>query len=375
MIILRYLAKEIYTTLIAVTGILLLIFLSNQFVRYLSEVAAGKFAVAMITKLMVIQIPHLLGLLLPLGLFLGILLSFGRLYADGEMTILSACGVSRIKLSRMTMCLALLITVIVASLSLWLSPQFAAYNNLLLAQAKAAPVIDIIMPGRFLASSDGRRIYYVENISRDHQSLKNIFVAEQPAENSHGASNWSVISAALGYQSINPAQGGIHQLVVEDGYRYQGTAGNNEYRILRFGKTILRLEEPPAYARKDQDAKPTSALWRSGMKNRLNIAELQWRISLPLSVLLLTFLAIPLSRVQPRKGKYSQLFPSILIYIFYANMLFVARAWIESGKINPMLGLWWLHALLFLLATTIWMVQSGVSRSLLHKFFSVRSSA
>jgi lipopolysaccharide export system permease protein len=78
-------------------------------------------------------------------------------------------------------------------------------------------------------------------------------------------------------------------------------------------------------------------------------AELQWRFSVPLMLLTLTLVAVPLSRVNPRSGKYAKLLPAIVVYIIYANFMFVARDWVASGKIPPWLGMWWLHIAVALL--------------------------
>lgn len=355
MLIFRYISKEISATLIAVTAILVVILLCNQFIRYISAAAVGKFAAGMILQLMLLQIPHLLSLLLPLGLFLGVLLVFGRLYADSEMTVLSACGVSKAKLLQMLLTLAGVIAIIVTILSLWIIPRIASYSNKLLLEAKTAPMIDKMLPGRFLASNEGKRVYYVEKMSRDHQQLKNIFVAEQPTDKNSDA--WTIVSAATGSQAIEP-QSGVAYMVINNGYDYQGAAGDKEYKILRFNKAYLQGESPNATVKEDVDAIPTWNLWLGRSEPR-KMAELQWRLSLPISVMLLAFLALPLSYVKPRQGRYVQLLPAILLYIIYANMLFVARDWIEESKINPLLGVWWLHLALFLVALIIWAWRSG----------------
>ena len=84
------------------------------------------------------------------------------------------------------------------------------------------------------------------------------------------------------------------------------------------------------------------SLWRERYADKRAMAELQWRLAIPLSVPVLAFLAMPLARVRPRHGRYGALLPAILVYIVFANMMFVSRSWIESGKLNPNLGLWWL---------------------------------
>ena len=103
MILFRYLTKEVCSAFAAITVVLLVIFLSNQLVRYLAYAADGRLAIMSILHLMVLEIPHLLGLLLPLGLYLGILLAHGRLYIDHEMAVLGACGVSRGQIVRYTL--------------------------------------------------------------------------------------------------------------------------------------------------------------------------------------------------------------------------------------------------------------------------------
>jgi len=123
MIILRYFAKEVISTLSALTTILLLVFLSNQFVHYLMRAADGKFPGWVVMKLMMLEIPNLLGLLLPLGLFIALLLVYGRFYADNEMTVLEACGFSQARLLAITFCLASSVAAIIAVLMLWLSPK------------------------------------------------------------------------------------------------------------------------------------------------------------------------------------------------------------------------------------------------------------
>ena len=89
---------------------------------------------------------------------------------------------------------------------------------------------------------------------------------------------------------------------------------------------------------------------------------LQWRLAMPISVILFTLLAFPLSEVKPRSGKFARLFPAILIYIAYADLMFLGRAWIHRGAINPVLGLWWIHGAALLLALLLNGFQIGWRR-------------
>jgi lipopolysaccharide export system permease protein len=89
-------------------------------------------------------------------------------------------------------------------------------------------------------------------------------------------------------------------------------------------------------------------------------AELQWRISVPLGLLILTLLAVPLSRSKPRQSRYGGLASGVLIYIIYANLLAAAKVWVEDGEIPVFVGLWSVHAVFLLVAVLMLLWQYGV---------------
>ncbi len=362
MIIFRYLTREIFAAMCSIAGILLLIFLCNQFVRYLNQAALGKFAGSVLLSLLAIEIPHLLAVLLPLALFLGILLAYGRLYSDNEMLILNSCGLSRIKLTTLTLPIACLVAAIVALLSLWLNPQLLVYRDRALMQTGAALVLQTTLPGQFQESDDGKRVLYVENTSSDHQHMQNLFFAQlDDAPQSATLQPWVIVTAQSGYQIKDPKTG-TQFFVTTNGRRYQGTPGNKDFQIAQFGSYKLPINNEVRDFSHAQETFTTKDLLRptnNPDEKMARIAELEWRLSLPLSALLLTLLAIPLSRVKPRKSKYSQLLPAILIYATYVNLLVFARNWVMGGSIPLSLGLWWIHALLLILIILLWISQAG----------------
>jgi lipopolysaccharide export system permease protein len=339
MIIFRYLTKEIFQTLFAVTFVLLLIFLSNQLVRYLSYAASGKIPASILLQLMGLEIPYLLAVLLPLGLYLGILLTYGRLYSDNELRVMQAYGLSTGKLIAITGSFALMIMMIVIVLTFWVNPLIASQKDKLIAKGISTQnLFDSLMPGRFQLSGDDKRVIYVEQVSRNHKEARNIFVAEQKN------TSWAVLSAASGYQMRDPR---THDrfVVATEGYRYEGTPGLLDYKIIQFKKYAIRVPNPEFHSERQlEEAIPTSTLWKNNF-NPKNAAELQWRISLPLSLLLLAMFAIPMSHISPRQSRYAQILPAILIYVIYVNLLFVARDWVEHDYLPPIVGMWWVHGL------------------------------
>lgn len=362
MIILRYMAKEVTATLVAVTLILLFIFVSNQFVRYLGEVAAGKLLVSVLFRAMLFQIPYLLGFLLPLGLFLGILLVYGRFYCDNEMTVLSACGFSDRQLLAITMKIAFIVMLLVSFITLWLWPKLLAYKDKLMAESDNATIIQTVMPGRFQADAAGHQVYYVEEVTRDKQHLSNIFIAEQKkeADGSYAKiGQWTIVSAAGGYVYRDP-QSQAQYLVATDGYRYLGQPGAGDFHIAKFSQYGVRIPTRGAVNRTQVEEMSLKGLWQEmNKKNPLAYSEFQWRFAMPIATLLLALIAVPLSYLRPRQGRYARIFPSILIFTVYANMLFVSRSWLEKGKISPYLGTWIIHAGLLLLAIILWLDLPG----------------
>lgn len=369
MILTRYLTKEISVALTGITAVLLVIFMSNQLVRYLSYVADGRLEVVSILKLMVVEVPHLLGLLLPLGFYLAILLVFGRLYIDQEMTVIGASGVSRWHIIKMLLPLSLGVMVLVAILSFIVNPKILSYRNQLLKQAGNATTLKTILPGRFQELSGGQRIVYAGSISSNRQQLNDLFIAEQ--NNDNGILHWDILVAADGYQQFdNKLQ---QQFVItNNSYRYIGVPGQRNFHIVYYGKYGVRVENKREIALVDDDAMPTLILFQTLKKNLNHVAELQWRFSLPLMVLTLTLLAIPLSQLRRGQGKYARFLPAILIYIVYANMLIVSRSWISKGVISSYVGMWWTHVVI-LLGVGSYYLQEIVWRRLKKSYSAIGS--
>lgn len=175
MIIFRYLAKEVFVTLISLTSILVLIFLSNQLIQYLNRAASGNIPGLIIMKLMMLELPTLLSLLIPLGFYIALLLAYGRLYAESEMTVLRACGYGPNQLLRHSFLMASGVAVVVAVIMIWGSPLIYVERAKLLKTTGIQTLVQTIMPGRFHAINDGQEVFYVQSMSRNHTEAEQIF--------------------------------------------------------------------------------------------------------------------------------------------------------------------------------------------------------
>lgn len=346
MLIFRYLAKEVFITLVSLTTILMLIFMSNQFVRYLNRAASGQIPLSIIMKLMMLELPNLMGLLLPLGFYIALLIAYGRLYADSEMTVLQACGYGPSQLLKHSYIMASVVSVVVLAIMLWASPLIATERAKLLRTSGIQTLIQTIVPGHFTSVSRGKDIFYVESMSRDHTKAQNIFLVRQIIKDN--ILQWKVLWADRAFAATDPKTEEDY-LILEKGSEYQGLPGRADYQVINFDQYKARLPHPKAVIQDDIRTLDTASLWPLLNPDKRKAAELQWRFSVPLMVLTLTLIAVPLSRVNPRSGKFAKLLPAIIIYIIYANFMFVARNWMVAGKVPVWLGVWWLHALVFLL--------------------------
>lgn len=350
MILFRYFAREVYITLIAVTAVLLLVFIGNQVIHFLQVAAEGKIATDLLVHIISLQIPYFIGLLLPMGLFFGVLFALSRLYVDNEMAALFAAGFSKRQFYGMIMLIVFVVAMVSGLLTLWINPIVAVERDYYTNGHGSSSVFDMVFPGRFQSAVGGSVIFYVENMTNDRSLVKHFFMAERP-QNKPAAKDlengWAVVSAQNAEQEVMP--NGDRYVVARDGYRYQGVPGQKDYFLLKFRKYGIKIPEvSSSLITGDVQTKSTASLFVTSRYSRGDMAELQWRFSIPIATLLLGLLAIPLSQVGPRQSRYAQFIPAVLICLLYVNMLFVARTWVEKGFISAWIGMWSVHLALFL---------------------------
>ena len=339
-IIFRYLAKEVFFTLIALTAILLLIFLSNPVVHYLNRAASGSIPGVIILKLMMLEMPNLIGLLLPLGFYIALLLAYGRLYAESEMTVLRACGYGPNQLLKHSLIMASVVAFVVGVLMIWASPYIATERARLLNTAGVQTLIQTIMPERFLSVNHGKHILYVQSMNREHTKAEHVFLAKKVEKDNKA--QWDVLWAdsAFAQTDLKTAE---QYLVLKNGKEYQGIPGQGDYQVAEFSEYKARLPHPTVDIDSDIRTFKTANLLPFNNPDRHKAAELQWRLSVPLMVFALTLVAVPLSRVNARTGKFASLLPAIILFILYANGMFIVRDAVNSGTIPLWIGLWWVH--------------------------------
>lgn len=266
LIIDRYIIREIIYTLLAVLAVLLIIFVSNRFIRYLAEVSGGAIDASVLFAIVGLKTLSALVIILPLGLFMAVLLAFSRLYKDSEMTALNACGVTMARIYRPVLLLSAVIAAVVAVIAFYAAPWAEERGYQIRDAQQARTALSGAAPGRFAQFSGGKGVFYFQRFAADGETMSGVFARQQRDDGD------IVLVADRGY--ARAGEDGQQYLVFEDGHRYEGEPGSADFRLIEFREHTVRLEqrEVRASSRK-QRALPTATLLASDKV--IHVAELQ----------------------------------------------------------------------------------------------------
>lgn len=347
MIIFRYLSRQILLSALAVSAVLTVIIVSGRLIKFLTYAAAGELSPEFVLQLVGYRIPGMLVLILPLGLFLGVLLAYGRMYLESEMVVLRASGVSTRKLATLALGPALLVALIVASLSLYFAPLGRQMVEQIYNEQNEVSELDTLTPGRFQNLPGNSRTAYTGTIDSKQKQLDSVFLSERDPV----SGKLRVIVAQTGSQVVTNPDTEERFLVLKKGFRYEGVPGQADYQEVEFERYGFVMPKTNAVSRPLRiEAMTLNELAkRSEPKYQ---SELHWRFSMPLLALIVTLIAVPMSKTNPRQGRYAMLIPSILLYLFYLTLLTSAKGAIDDGK-APIFTLWAIHAAFFLFALSL----------------------
>lgn len=338
----HYLVREVTQPLVAIFTALVVIFITFSLSRFLVDADAGLLQPAEVARLTFFKAIIALDVLLPLSLFLGIMTGLGRLYTDSEIYAMRASGISEVSLLRPLMRLALVLAVVVAMLSGWARPWAYAESFAIKAMAEASAETGRIREARFYDFGEHKQTVFIEHIAANGRDLEGVFIRTRKG------ADLQVITAAKGefeyfFKPLLHRLKLTHARVlkkVEDGTDLSG----------EFGSFTLYL---PAQSPKSPGYKVKSATTNMLRQSSdpVDRAEFQWRLSTPVSALLLALAAIPLSRSRPRQGRYAKMLLALGIYAIYFNLLDVSRSWVEQGSSAY---IWWVPGLLSLVVAGLY---------------------
>ncbi|GHU04081.1 LPS export ABC transporter permease LptF [Betaproteobacteria bacterium] len=342
MIFQRAIRREFTQSAAGVFIALFAILLTTQLIRLLGDAAEGSIAPEAVAALLGFSSLNYISTLLSLSAFIAILLALSRSYRDSEMVVWFSCGMPLTAWVRPVLVFVLPLVLAIAALSFFVSPwalsQSAEYRDNLETRRDTGQVT----PGAFQESSSGDRVIFVEDVSEDESYVKNVFVSTMQQQ------RLGVTMAATGHQEF--AENGDRFIVLQNGRRYeiQPQQDSAEYRIMEYARYAVRIETKEARGI-EKTPKNTPTLELIGNDSRTYRAELLWRISMPVSTIILAVLAIPLSFVNPRAGRSANFLLALFVYLVYNNMMTVGQAWVASGRISFLAGLIGIHLFMFCL--------------------------
>lgn len=355
-----YLLRELFKVLFAVVLVLCLIIASLGLIKLLEKAAIGTLNTQVVFPLVGYQILQFLARTLPPAFFFTILAVLGRLYRDYEMTALAACGVgtSRIYFS-LGMSLIFMVPV-TAWLALTIQPWAAhAMETIIAAQKQVSAEIIGIRAGKFYEYSRGDMVFYVESLNEQTETMHNIFVQNREHK------KLGLITASMGQHTYDNATHN-HFVTLKDGQRYEGIPGTANFTIAKFDSYTLRVIESTNQVQDARSARGSTELYRStDVKDQ---AELWERVSYPISLITLMLVAIPLSKSLPRQSLHWRLFLAFLVYLIFLNTHTIAVSWMKKQVTPLWMGIWWVQALLLILAGLTLAIDSSWVKRLRRKW-------
>jgi lipopolysaccharide export system permease protein len=350
----RYLLKELLLTFIATLLVLIAMALSNRLAIYIGKAASGLLARDAIFLLLGLQGIRFLVLLAPLALMLSAMLTLGRFYRDNEMTALMACGLGPGAVYRPLFLMVIPLAILLAGMSLYLLPLSLSLQAEVQARARQDAEITLFTPGTFREIADGDHVVYIGALTEGGRELRHIFVRSRTPD------GFAVTTGERGYQEIDP-DSGARYIVLNNGYRYQGNPGQSEFYSVQFERLAVHAGFAPMEERRiDRETVPTGQLLSSDQPD--DVAEFHQRLSGPVGLPVIAFLAPLLARSRPREGRYGRVVIAILVLTVYVNLLNVGGSWLSHGVLWPVLGLWWVHGLFVLLGVILWVYHYGFRR-------------
>ena len=360
MIIIRYLVRETLKSQLAILFILLLIFFCQKLVRILGAAVDGEIPTNLVLSLLGLGVPEMAQLILPLSLFLGLLMTFGKLYTESEITVMHACGLSRMVLIKAAMLLALFTGILAAVNVMWASPWSARYQDEVLGVVNSNPGLAALAQGQFRSSSDGNAVLFIESV--DGSNFNDVFLAQLRPK---GNARPSVVVADSGHLVLR--KDGSQVVTLNKGTRFEGTAMLRDFRITEFqdyqaiiGHQTVTLDPD------DTEQMDMRTLWDTHTDKAR--AELHWRITLIFAVVVMALMVVPLSVVNPRQGRVLSMLPAMLLYLIFFLLQTSLKSNGGKGKLDPVVWMWVVNLLYLGMALVLNMWDTVAMRKFRARF-------
>jgi lipopolysaccharide export system permease protein len=333
----RLIMRDLIKTLLAVLTVIVVIIVSRRFIKILDKAIEGQVSNETLLSILGLKMVVASISFLPAALFMAVLMVLGRMYRDQEMSSIASAGGGAGTIYRAVFLLVFPLSVVSAGLSLYVAPWAEAKTEEIMHQDEQSADIRGVAAGKFSEYSQGDLVFYVEKIG-DDKKMHKVFVQQRQLNG-----KLATINSEAG--RLAELEGGRY-MILEHGERILGMPGALDYVIENFVEYAVRIEERSSVINTSREAVAMDVLWNSEVIR--DVAELQRRYSIPLSMIFLSFLAVPLAQSAPRGGVYGNMTIAFLIYFSYGNLIRVSQSWVINETIPVWLGgigVYWILAL------------------------------
>jgi lipopolysaccharide export system permease protein len=336
-----YIVREITSLFLLGIMVFTLILLMGRLIKLTDLVISRDVPLADVSRMILYLMPSFLVFTIPMAFLLAVLLAFGRLSADNEITVMKAGGISLMQLMPPVVLCGLMAGVLTLAASTvgvpWGNSAFKQLSLSVLKQNVAATIREKVfwddIPGI---------VMYTEHYDEEQHALKGVVIHDGRDQNRPLTifATDGVIGGAAPQQAI--------RLVLNNGsIHVAGTAG--EYRLVKFGEYIMTVgggDTGAAIGRNELDmgigelqrliADPAS----SKALRLKSQSELHSRFAFPFASLVFAVVAVPLGMQNRRSGKSAGFATSIGVLLAYYVVQSLLRTLAEKGSLSPILALW-----------------------------------
>ncbi|WP_367670703.1 LPS export ABC transporter permease LptF [Sodalis-like secondary symbiont of Drepanosiphum platanoidis] len=343
MIIIKYLVRETFKNQCIIFSILLVIFFCQKLLKILGSIVDNEIPIHIIFFLLSLNIPEISQLILPFSLLLGILITFNKLYSENEIIIIYACGLGK-KIIVYSILILIFFTTILEIINLdLLSPLSNFYQNKILLNYKLNFDINNFIGGRFQSLKNKNSVLFINNIKNN--CFKNVFFAQ--IKNYKKNFPFIIISKNI---KICKKSNNIKFLIFYNGKLYKKSSKFKNFYIIYFKKYIIFLDYKKMN-KKNNNIKQMNFynLWNNSNNNIRILTELNWRITLILSILIMGMLVIPVSL---KENNSKKIIHNIILIFLYFIFFIIQSSFYSNGirnKYNPIIKIWIINIIYFLI--------------------------
>ena len=344
----RYIRRNVVVLFFAIILIIGLVVFGNQFVLRMQESFEHGFPIREVMSLisynMIRDIPQIFSL----SFFLAIILAVTQMYKNSEAIVMNSLGIGDKHFFVFLRPLVIVSFLTLLFLTTTAVPWSKQQKHIIEEGNKNASEFSFIREGEFKEFKDGEIVFYASEPStpdsKAELNMEEIFISVKSKGNS------IIVLAPTAMKYTNPETNNVY-LRLKNGTRYQDIPSSENKNILNFDQYDIQIisgdiQNTITQYTAIEGIKTLELLKGEGP---LVSAELQWRFSPPISLLILSILGVLLGKASPRSGKSMGLLIGVIIFMLYNNGLLIAKNSVERGELNPIIGLWSVHLLLLLL--------------------------